>query len=61
MMTVFTPKEVATILRLERLTIYRMIKDGRIKARKLGKGWRIDKTEIDRLLGYTETEYRTGN
>lgn len=45
----YIPQEVAEILRLKVTTIWSMIKDGRIKAVKIGKGYRITEEEVERL------------
>lgn len=46
----FTVKEVAEKLKLNIMTIYKWINQGKIKAVKLGDTWRISKTEINRIL-----------
>ena len=44
----YTAAEVAEICRVTVLTVYRWIKEGKIKAVKAG-GWRIPAAEVDRL------------
>lgn len=44
---VYTPQEVADILRIKKNTVYEMIKRGDIKALKLGKQLRILPSEVD--------------
>jgi len=39
--------ETATLLRVSNQTIYNMIKDGRLKAYKVGREWRIQKKDIE--------------
>jgi len=51
-----TVEEVANILRLNVRTIWRMLKDGRLKGIRLGGGWRIPKAELDRLLVISSPE-----
>jgi len=47
----FRPDEVAQILCLSRRTIYRMIRDGRLPAVRLGSGpWRIYRETLLTLL-----------
>lgn len=47
----FRPDEVAQILCLSRRTIYRMIRDGRLPAVRLGAGpWRIPREALMNLL-----------
>jgi len=41
--------EVAEMLRVSNQTIYNMIRDGRLKAQKIGREWRFSKKEIQSL------------
>lgn len=50
METYYSPKEVSEKLKLNIRTIYKWIKEERIKAVKLGDVWRISQSEINRLL-----------
>ena len=51
-----TVSEVAEYLRLDRKTVLKMCNDGRIKAVKVARDWRILKSEVDRILaGGTDT------
>lgn len=45
----FTIEEVANELKLHKMTIYRMIERGWIKAIKIGKSWRITEKELKKL------------
>lgn len=47
----YTPEEAAKLLRLSTATIYRAIKNGRLKVRKIGQQYRIPKTELDNYGG----------
>jgi excisionase family DNA binding protein len=49
-MAVLTVVEVAAMFRVDVRTIRRMIKNGKIKAVKLGRGYRIDEREIKKLV-----------
>lgn len=42
--------ELAEMLRVNRMTIYRYIKAGKLHAYKTGKEYRIEKTEFDRFM-----------
>lgn len=42
-----TVSEVARYLRVNSKTVYRMLEDGRLPARKIGHQWRIDMSELD--------------
>ena len=46
----YTVKEVAAMLKLNPETIKRMIYRGDLQAAKVGRVWRIEETEIQRLL-----------
>jgi putative molybdopterin biosynthesis protein len=42
--------ELANSLRVSKMTLYRYIKKGKLKAYKIGKEFRIDKTEFNNFL-----------
>jgi len=44
-------EEVALLLKISYQTVMKLIKKGDIKAIRLGKQYRVPKSEIDRLLG----------
>lgn len=46
----YTIKEVAEILKVAYLTVYRWVKDGKIEAYKLGKEYRIKKIDIEKFV-----------
>lgn len=50
-MEYFTPQEIATKLKIDMSTVYRWIKDGSLKAIKIGHVWRISESELNRILG----------
>lgn len=52
----YTPTEIAEKLRVNVMTIYRYIKDGKISAHKLGKELRIDVKEYERFLKSIKTK-----
>jgi excisionase family DNA binding protein len=47
---VYTTKEACEYLKISRPTFLKYIAQGRIKAIKVGRGWRTLKTELDRFL-----------
>ncbi len=54
---VLTTDEVINILRISKPTILKYIHDRRIRAIKVGKGWRILQSELYRFLnGMTQFE-----
>ncbi len=52
---IFTPEQAAEYLQVDRETIYRYIRQGKLVASKLGRNYRIPKTSIDLLLWATRT------
>jgi excisionase family DNA binding protein len=46
----YTPKEVSEKLKLNIRTVYKWIREEKLKAVKLGDVWRIPESEINRLL-----------
>ncbi len=45
-----TAAEVAAYLRLHPLTVRRLLQDGTLPARKVGRWWQIDRAELDRWI-----------
>ncbi len=45
-----TTKQVQDLLQVDRITIYRMLKDGRLKGVKVGTQWRFHRDEIGSLM-----------
>ncbi len=45
-----TTKQVQDIFKIDRITVYRMLQDGRIKGIKIGNQWRFSQAEIERML-----------
>jgi len=54
MSELLTTHQVKEILKVDRITIYRMLNDGRLKGVKIGKQWRFHKSEIEALVGQSE-------
>ena len=52
----YTAQELANKLQVNVMTIYRYIKAKRLKAYKIGKEFRIDKTEFGAFLRKTSTK-----
>jgi excisionase family DNA binding protein len=54
MSDLLTTKQVQTLLQVDRTTIYRMLRDGRLSGVKVGHQWRFSNQHIDSLLhGHT--------
>jgi len=51
--TLYTPQEVADSLKVDVRTVYRWIREGRLRAVKIGHFWRITSAELERLLSGT--------
>jgi excisionase family DNA binding protein len=52
----YTAKELADMLKVNIMTIYRYIKTKKLKAYKIGKEFRVDKKEFERLLNKSKTK-----
>ena len=46
----YTIEEVAKMFKVVYLTVYRWIQDGKLKAYKAGKQYRINRTDLDRYI-----------
>jgi excisionase family DNA binding protein len=46
-----TTKQLQELLKIDRVTVYRMLNDGRLKGVKIGNHWRFPQSELDRLMG----------
>lgn len=51
MSELLTVKQLLDLLQVDRITVYRMLNDGRLKGIKIGNQWRFPQSEIDRLMG----------
>ena len=51
-----TVAEVASLLRVSTMTVYRLIKGGELGAVRIGKSYRIREDDIDRYLASRYTE-----
>ncbi len=50
MSDLYTTNEVQQLLKVDRVTVYRMLNDGRLAGVKIGHQWRFKKDEVDKLL-----------
>ncbi len=46
-----TTRQVQDILKVDRITIYRMLQDGRLKGVKIGQQWRFTLRDVERFAG----------
>lgn len=51
-----TVTEVADLLRVSSMTIYRLIKDGELAAVRVGKSYRLREDDVDAFLARQYTE-----
>lgn len=51
MTDLLTTRQVLELLKVDRITVYRMLQDGRLKGIKIGQQWRFPQNEVARLLG----------
>lgn len=52
----YKAEDLAELLEVNIMTIYRYIKAGRLKAHKIGRDFRIDKVEFKRFLNKVSTK-----
>src|SRR2546421_11322945 len=52
---IMTPEQAADYLQVNRETVYRYIRDGRLVASRLGRAYRIPRKSLDLLLWSTRT------
>jgi len=52
---IMTPEQVADYLQLNKETVYRYIREGKLVASRLGRSYRIPKANVDLLLLATST------
>ncbi|MSR78665.1 MAG: DNA-binding protein [Candidatus Taylorbacteria bacterium] len=50
----YTARELADKLQMNIMTIYRYIKARKLKAHKIGKEYRVEKSEFDKFLNKTK-------
>ena len=50
MSDIMTVKELSEYLRLDRMTLYKMLKKGDLPANRIGHQWRFFKVEIDEWI-----------
>jgi excisionase family DNA binding protein len=55
MLDVMTPEQVADLLQLNTETVYRLIRDKKLAASKIGRTYRITKADLETFLAATRT------
>jgi excisionase family DNA binding protein len=49
---ILTVQEVADYLKVSRTTVWRWCNEGKLSAFKVGRGWRIHRLEVEKVVGY---------
>ncbi len=57
MTDLLTTKQVQTLLRVDRTTIYRMVESGQLPAIRVGKQWRFAKGDVEKWLRAARTQH----
>ena len=50
---VLTIEEISAYLRIPRSTLYKLVREGKVPSKKVGRHWRFRKEAIDRWLDET--------
>ena len=53
---ILTPEEVAVLLRIDKETVYRNLRHGRLPGVKVGGKWRTRRVDLDRFFSHGESE-----
>ena len=48
---ILTVQEVADYLKVSRSTVWRWCNEGRMSAFKIGHGWRVHRSEVEKIVG----------
>lgn len=51
MTDLLTTRQIQDILKVDRITVYRMLNDGRLKGVKIGQQWRFPADQMDQMIG----------
>jgi excisionase family DNA binding protein len=60
MSELLTAKQVQDLLKIDRTTIYRMLKDGRLNGVKVGQQWRFPREDVESILSGANTTPANG-
>ena len=55
-----TAKDVANILKLNILTVYEYIRNGKLRAIKFGRTYRVEEKDLDRFIKEHEVRVKKG-
>lgn len=56
---ILTIKEVADYLRLSRTTVWRWCNEGKLPGFKVGRGWRVHRSHVQKMVRQTSKEIET--
>lgn len=56
LMKVYTLEELVEVLQVTRRTLYNYIREGKLKAAKMGKYWRVTEKQLEAFLRATNGE-----
>ncbi len=48
---ILTVQEVARYLKLSQTTVWRWCNEGKLLAFKVGRGWRVHRSEVEKIIG----------
>ncbi len=49
---ILTVEEMAKYLKVSRSTVWRWCNQGKVSAFKIGRGWRVHRSEVEKIVGY---------
>lgn len=55
---ILTVPEIAQYLKVSRTTVWRWCNEGKLPAFKVGRGWRIHRSEVERIVGRDLRNFR---
>ncbi len=55
-MKIYTPEQAAEVLAVNRETVYKLLRSGKLKASRIGKLWRISEADLEQFMNETRTE-----
>lgn len=50
---ILTVPEIAEYLRVSRTTVWRWCNEGKLRAFKAGRHWRVPRSEIEKMVGFS--------
>ena len=53
---ILTVQEIADYLKVSRSTVWRWCNQGKLRAFKIGHGWRVHRSEVEKIMQYSPGE-----